>query len=92
LEHILEKRDIFYILLIILFFFSLLLVVHIQYTALVYKFNNAEKNFLKLTKENKSLKIEYNNLSSPDRIIDYATKNLGLELPKANKVYFIEKN
>jgi len=88
----LNKKDIFIAVLVLFSLLWLLLVLNTKYTALTYKYNRGVDNFTKLTKNNKKLHIAYSSLSSPERIMDFAKKNLGLELPKANQVYFIEKH
>ncbi len=79
--------------LLILFVVTLwaILILNSAYTNLSYKHNIEFKKFIVLNNEIKMLKIEEKQLSSPERIINYAKKNLGLRLPKLYEVYHIEK-
>jgi cell division protein FtsL len=87
-----KKKDIFFICLVIFLFLGTLLTVNTKYTALTYKYNSEVNMFAKLSKENRKLNIRLSSLSSPERIIDYATKHLGLTIPRGEQVYSIEKH
>ncbi len=80
--------------LILLIFFVVtlwgLLLLNSSYVDLSYKHNREFKKFTKLNNEIKSLRVTEKQLSSPERIIEYAKKNLGLRLPKLYEVYHIE--
>ena len=90
------KRVKYYIDLFILLIFFVatlwsLLLLNSAYVDISSKHNKAYRKFIKLNNEIKALKIKEKQLSSPERIINYAKKNLGLRLPKLNEVYHIEK-
>ncbi len=83
--------DIFILLIFFVGTLWALLIINSAYVDISTKHNNAYSKFVKLNNEIKSLKIKEKQLSSPERIINYAKKNLGLRLPKLNEVYHIEK-
>ncbi|GEM_PF-5237607 len=85
------KVDIIIISLIIFMFLGISLFFQTKFTQLTYKYNQELKEYMLLTKDIKKLEMESKVLSSPDRIINYATKNLKLHLPKLDEVYHIEK-
>jgi cell division protein FtsL len=82
--------DFFIILLFLIGTLWAMLLLNSAYTELSYKHNREYEKFTILNNEIKSLKIQEKQLSSPERIINYAQKNLGLRLPKLYEVYHIE--